>query len=229
VRKTNQDAFLLAPEDGFALVADGMGGARAGEIASQMAVEAAAAHLREASPAAPPDPDVVREAFERANQSVLDAAARNPELEGMGTTLIGAVQMVDGELLILSVGDSRAYLCQNGSLKPLTEDQSWVNEVGRRIGMAEEQLKTHRMRHVLTMAVGVNDKLRINQYRYPLRPDELVLLCSDGLHGVVGEPRIKELLDAHAGSLEAQCEALIQAAREAGGPDNITAVLLRKS
>jgi protein phosphatase len=131
-----------------------------------------------------------------------------------------------GELLIASVGDSRLYTFEDGTLNTITEDQTWVNEVGRRLGIDEESLKNHPMRHVLTMAIGVSENLRVHTYLVPLKPEMLVLLCSDGLHGVIREEELILSLSS-AGTLEAKCQHLIATARSRGGPDNVTVVLLR--
>jgi len=143
----------------------------------------------------------------------------------MGTTLLAAIDN-DGEILVASVGDSRVYTFENGTLQTITEDQTWVNEVGRRLGIDEENLKNHPMRHVLTMAIGVSDNLRVHTHRIVPSPGMLILLCSDGLHGVVTEEEMKRALSSHD-SLEAKSKELIAMARARGGPDNITTVLLR--
>jgi protein phosphatase len=153
------------------------------------------------------------------------AAERNPELDGMGTTMV-AVLDNHTEMFVASVGDSRVYSFQDGTLQAITEDQSWVNEVGRRLGLDEGALRTHPMRHVLTMAIGVSDQLRVQTYRVEPKPGMLVLLCSDGLHGVVPDHDMESTL-ANSGSLEDKCRGLISAAKDHGGPDNITAVLLK--
>ena len=171
------------------------------------------------------DSDGLVVAFGRANQRVMDAAAGNPAMEGMGTTLVAALEN-NGELLIASVGDSRVYTFENGILNAVTEDQTWVNEVGRRLGIDEENLKSHPMRHVLTMAIGVSESLRVHTYRIKPSPGMLILMSSDGLHGVVGEDEIKKGLSSKS-SLEAKSKELIASARSRGGPDNITVVLLR--
>lgn len=152
-------------------------------------------------------------------------AASNPELEGMGTTLVVALDN-GPDLLIASVGDSRVYVYDGGGLKAITEDQTWVNEVGRRLGIDETSLKTHPMRHVLTMAIGVSPELRVHSYTVHPNPGELILISSDGLHGVLEASVIAEKLSGN-GSLQAKCERLIEAAKQAGGPDNITVVLLK--
>jgi protein phosphatase len=117
---------------------------------------------------------------------------------------------------------------ESGALNPITEDQTWVNEVGRRLGINEETLKNHPMRHVLTMAIGVSEQLRVHTYVVRPNAGTHVLLCSDGLHGVAPEDDLKAIL-AEEGPLENKCRNLIAAARSRGGPDNITAILLKTS
>src|SRR5579872_91772 len=223
VRSNNEDYFLVVPAIGLYLVADGMGGAQAGEHASRLAAETIEQAVQQNGKGMDSDGLVV--AFGRANQRVMDAAANDPQMEGMGTTLVAAVEN-DGDLIIASVGDSRVYTYQNGILQPITEDQSWVNEVGRRLGIDEENLKNHPMRHVLTMAIGVSDNLRVHTHQIHPSPGMLILLCSDWLHGVVSDDEMKRALSSQE-SLEGKSKALIALARSRGGPDNITTVLLR--
>jgi PPM family protein phosphatase len=226
VRTNNEDYFLVAAPIGLYVVADGMGGAQAGEHASKLAVETVYELILKLD-LPRRDSDAVSEAlvsaFEEANRRVMDAAASDPNLEGMGTTLIAAMESSDG-LVVASVGDSRGYESGDG-LKLITEDQTWVNEVGRRLGIEEESLKTHPMRHVLTMAIGVSEQLRVHTYELHPTPGTQVLLCSDGLHGVAPEEELAAILQSKE-SLESKCEQLIAAARAHGGPDNVTAVLL---
>lgn len=226
VRANNEDYSRIDPEMGLYVLADGMGGAKAGERASRLAVDTVSESILNAQSR---DSQALLVAVEDANRRVLGAAANDPELEGMGTTLVAALEVGD-ELLIASVGDSRAYLLDHSGFRAITEDQSWVNEVGRPLGLNEEILRTHPMRHVLTMAIGAGVALEINYYHdIRLQPGDLVLMCSDGLHGVVEEQRIVAILRGGAPDqpLEEKCRELIEAARGAGGPDNITAVLLR--
>ena len=222
VRPNNEDYFALVRDRGLYVVADGMGGAQAGEHASRLAVETVVETIMN-SPVA--GADTLVQAFQEANRKVIEAAAGDAQLEGMGTTLVAVLE--DGsELLIASVGDSRAYVYDGNGLAVITEDQTWVQEVGRRLGIDEESLRTHPMRHVLTMAIGVSTPLRLHSYALQPQPGTQVLLCSDGLHGVVPAETIAGIL-AGEGDMEAKCHALIEAARAAGGPDNITVVLLQ--
>ena len=226
VRSNNEDYCLIEPALGLYVLADGMGGARAGERASRLAVETVAETVFLAQRR---DSQVLLSAVEAANQKVLEAAQSDESLEGMGTTLVAALESGD-TLAIASVGDSRAYLLDRNGFRAITDDQTWINEVGRPLGLDEESLRHHPMRHVLTMAIGASSPLTVNCYSVPLEPNAIVLICSDGLHGVVEAPEMEKILRAanHGGSLEDGCRDLIEAAKQAGGPDNVTAVLVRK-
>lgn len=225
VRANNEDYSLIDPDAGLYVLADGMGGARAGEHAARLAVETVLEHILSGQRR---DSQVLLGAVEEANRRVLEAAHNDPALEGMGTTLVVALE-VGEELCIASVGDSRAYLLDRSGFRAITQDQSWVNEVGRPLGLDEEALRTHPMRHVLTMAIGAGAPLEINYYAIRMQPGDMLLMCSDGLHGVVGQEEIEATLrDAPPERpMEPKCRKLIDKALAAGGPDNITIVLLR--
>ena len=223
VRSNNEDYYLVAPSIGLYVVADGMGGAQAGEHASKLATETVWEEVYKNTGSV--DEEALIQTFQQANERVREAAEADRAKEGMGTTLVAALERPNNELLVASVGDSRLYVFDHGTLTPVTEDQTWVNEVGRRLGIEEAQLKTHPMRHVLTMAIGVSENLRVNTYHLAPKPGSLILICSDGLHGVAHEDDIQSIL-ANGGTLEEKCAQLISAARDRGGPDNITTVLL---
>jgi len=227
VRANNEDYCLIDAERGLFVLADGMGGAKAGERASRLAVETVVETVLSSSER---DSRLLIRAAEEANRRVLEAAHSDPSLEGMGTTLVAALE-IGTELAIASVGDSRAYMLDERGLHVITDDQTWVNEVGRPLGLDEESLRHHPMRHVLTMAIGASAPLTINHYRVPLASGNLVLICSDGLHGVLEAPQMEQILSAglNGASLEESCRNLIDAAKHAGGPDNVTAVLMRKT
>lgn len=226
VRSNNEDYCLIEPELGLYVLADGMGGANAGERASRLAVDTVAEAVLMAQRR---DSQVLLSAVEEANRRVLDAAQHDVALEGMGTTLVAALE-IGADLCIASVGDSRAYLMDDAGLRAITDDQTWVNEVGRPLGLDEESLKNHPMRHVLTMAIGASAPLTVNCYAVPLLPGSIVMICSDGLHGVVESAKLEEILQGGRDGvgLEESCRQLIEAAKNAGGPDNVTTVLLRK-
>lgn len=222
VRTNNENSFLVDPELGLYIVADGMGGAEAGEVASQMAVQSVQSFLMSTSIR---DADTLVRAIEHANERILDAANGDPRLRGMGTTLVCLLD-TGRDCIVANVGDSRAWMLQGETLEQLTQDQSWVNEAGRPLGISEENLRVHPMRHVLTMALGVASQVRVQIFPVEVPPGSLVLLSSDGLHGVVSEEEIRETL-LHPISLEHRAHLLIEAARAAGGPDNITVVLIQ--
>jgi protein phosphatase len=227
VRANNEDYCLVEPERGLYVLADGMGGAKAGEHASRLAVDTVAEVVRSAERR---DSQILLAAMEEANRRVLEAAHSDETLEGMGTTVVAALETAEG-LAIASVGDSRAYVFDDAGLRAITDDQTWVNEVGRPLGLDEDSLRNHPMRHVLTMAIGASAPLTVNYYAVPLKPGAMALLCTDGLHGVLESAELENILEAgrNGTPLGESCRNLIEAANQAGGPDNVTVILLRKA
>lgn len=223
VRSNNEDYFISDTESGIFVLADGMGGATAGEQASYLSAETIYEHLLAADQ---DGADALERGFQEANRAVRQAVESNPEWEGMGTTLLVARDLGDARLQIGSVGDSRAYFASKGQLSLITEDQTWVAEVGSRLGLSDETLKKHPMRHVLTMAVGAGEQLRIFSRIIQMDPGDQVLLCCDGLHGVVAEKTLIDTLDSEK-SLPEKAHYLIEAAKSAGGPDNVTVILIQ--
>lgn len=221
VRTANEDYYRLLPEIGLFIVADGMGGARGGGTASRLAAETVA---EEMLAIAKPDASSLMAAVETAHQKVRAQALRDPELNGMGTTLIAA--LIDGkDVAIVSVGDSRAYRFGAGVFELITEDQTWVQEVGIPLGLSEAALRTHPMRHRLTMAVGIDADLESRYYGTVLKSGTGVLLCSDGLHGLIPDKKMAGIVNQGSLDLNQRCAELIEAARQKGGTDNITAVI----
>lgn len=225
VRPNNEDYFISDIESGIFILADGMGGANAGEYASHLSAETVYDFLLEK----PVNDGIsaIERAFLSANAAVREAAAHRPELNGMGTTLLVARDIGSSRFEIGSVGDSRAYLLSKGELSVLTEDQTWAAEVGPKLGLSEDALKKHPMRHVLTMAVGSSDDLRVCSYVVPFGNGDQILLCSDGLHGVLTENILLSTLESEK-TLPDKCHYLIDAAIEAGGPDNVTVILIQR-
>ncbi len=227
VRSNNEDYFISDSESGIFILADGMGGANAGEYAARLSAETLYEFLLE--PANRDAPEALERGFLQVNATVREAAGTNPDLEGMGTTLLVARvtrNIGEGCIQISSVGDSRAYLCSNGDLSLLTEDQTWVAEVGARLGLSDDALKKHPMRHVLTMAVGSSEDLRVFSRNVEMKSSDQILLCSDGLHGVLTEKTLGETLHSEK-TLPEKCHYLVEAAKSAGGPDNVTVVLIQ--
>lgn len=224
VRSNNEDYFISDTHSGIFVLADGMGGANAGEYASRLSAERVYETLLNASHG--DGLETLEQSFFEANRAVREAARSSPQLDGMGTTLLVVRAAQDGKLQIASVGDSRAYLSSNGEFSLITQDQTWVAEVGSRLGLSDEALRKHPMRHVLTMAVGTADQLRVHSHTFHLRSGDQILLCSDGLHGVLDEKMLQNAMDSEK-SLPDKCHYLVDAAKQEGGPDNITVVLIQ--
>ena len=224
VRSNNEDYFISDSDSGIFILADGMGGANAGEYASHLSAELLYEFLLNG--ANQPGLETLEQGFLEANWAVREAAQTNAQLSGMGTTLVVARDIGESRLQIGSVGDSRAYHCSGGVVSILTQDQTWVAEGGARLGLSDEALKKHPMRHVLTMAVGTTDELRMFTCIVQLQPGDTVLLCSDGLHGVVSEKILSEALDSEK-TLPEKCHYLVEAAKSEGGPDNVTVILIQ--
>ena len=224
VRANNEDYFISDIDLGIFILADGMGGANAGEYASHLSAELIYEFL--CRPSNNGRPHSLEEGFFEANWAVRKAAQENPNLDGMGTTLLVARALSNDQIEIGTVGDSRAYLSSDNRLQQITDDQTWVAEVGSRLGLDTDALKHHPMRHVLTMAVGSTDDLQMRTYLIRLHPGDQILLCSDGLHGVVDEKILAEALYSEK-NLPEKCHYLVEAAKEEGGPDNVTVVLIQ--
>jgi protein phosphatase len=224
VRSNNEDYFISDSSCGIFILADGMGGAAAGEYASHLSAEKLHEVLVQC--AGKDGADTLEQAFKEANSAVRLAAQTDPHLEGMGTTLLVARDIGGQKLEIGSVGDSRAYLWSNQTLSLITQDQTWVAEFGTRLGLSDEVLKRHPMRHVLTMAVGTADELKMHCHTIDLQNGDQVLLCSDGLHGVLEEKMLQDTLNSEK-TLGEKCHYLVDAAREKGGPDNVTVLLIQ--
>jgi protein phosphatase len=217
VRRHNEDRSLGRPP--VIAVADGMGGAKAGEVAAQLAVEEVA---RLEEPVALGD---VREAVGRANAAIRRVARDDPEKSGMGTTLTAAM-LEDGRLDVVHVGDSRAYLWRDGRLRQLTEDHSVVAELVKRGSIRPEDAEHHPHRNVITRALGAEAEVVVDTFSEYLRDGDVVLLCSDGLSSYVAEGDIGEIL-GDAVTLADAAKALVERANREGGTDNVTVVLAR--
>jgi PPM family protein phosphatase len=220
-RRANEDS-LLARSPLF-VVADGMGGAQAGEVASKIAVESFQAGLPHDTS---PEEALAARAL-AANARIYDLSRRNAEQAGMGTTLT-ALYVGEQEVAIAHVGDSRAYCTREGELLRLTDDHSLVDELIREGRLTPEEAEEHPQRSIITRALGPEETVEIDTRSFRARPGDLYLLCSDGLTSMVPESRLAELLRQHAGArLRDVGEALIAEANRAGGRDNITVILLR--
>jgi protein phosphatase len=210
-RRRNEDSFVLEPP--LFAVADGMGGAQAGQIASKLA--AGAVKERGAG---------VEDLIQEANRRVHRRAQEDPDTSGMGTTLTVASIEEDGIVSIGHVGDSRAYLVRDGKLEQLTEDHSLVGELVRSGKLSREEAEVHPQRSVMTRAVGTDPDVDVDMFAVESRAGDLFLLCSDGLTTMVEDDEILRLVEKERGDLQALVKALIKAANRGGGEDNITVV-----
>jgi protein phosphatase len=237
-RETNEDAFCSRPGLGLYLVADGMGGHAAGEVASRLATEVVEAFIHDTREADmnttwpfPYDPTVsmngnrLRAAFRLANRRIAMAMQGDDALRGMATTAAAVLTGRD-KLVIAHVGDSRVYLQRDGHLQQLTEDHSWVGEQVRAGVLSDVDARRHPWRNVVTRALSGGDDPQVDIAEIEVKPGDRLLLCSDGLSGVVTLEDLEAIV-SRPGPLEAICRALIDAANAAGGPDNITVVMLQ--
>lgn len=218
-RSANEDAyFARAP---IFAVADGMGGAQAGEVASRLATEAFESRLEGERP---PEEEL-RRIVQDANRRIHELAKRDASRTGMGTTLTAAL-LGEREVSLAHAGDSRAYVFRDGELKRLTQDHSLVEELRRQGRLTDSQAAAHPQRSVITRALGPEPEVEVDTMTIPARDGDLFLLCSDGLTTMVAEGRISEILAA-GGPLDGVVRTLVGEANEAGGRDNITVVLFR--
>jgi len=238
-RQRNEDSFVVNDAVGLYLVADGMGGHNAGDVASQTAAKAVESFIvrshqeRELTWPFGIDPKIsfdgnrLRTAFKLANHKIWQLADSYQEYTGMGTTVV-SILITNDIATIASVGDSRAYLIRDQEMKILTRDDIWLNETWVRRAFTEDQLQKIPLKNILSKAIGSKEDIDFPLQELQLKPDDLIVLCSDGLHGLVVE---EDLLVAARESkdLETMCRTMIRLANEAGGKDNITVIALRYS
>ena len=237
-RKINEDSFLVSPESGLYAVCDGMGGHNAGEVASRMAIETLASFVEKSAieheitwpwgidANLSFDANRLKTGIKLANARVFQAADNREELTGMGTTVVATI--VNGDLLTIgSAGDSRCYVVRGGELRQITRDDSWVSAALGEGILNSDDIEHHPLRNVITKAVGARDSIELDVLEHRLEPGDVVMLCSDGLHGMLNDASISRVLLPVPDSLEDATARLIDAANEAGGKDNVTVVLLR--
>jgi protein phosphatase len=220
-RNANEDALFAAPDMGVFAVADGMGGARAGEVAAKAAVDEIAGLDDEQAVGERELAAVV----ERANKRIYDLSQSDEALAGMGTTMT-SIAVGDGEISIAHVGDSRAYRLRDEELERLTHDHSLVDEMVRAGRLTPEEAEHHPQRSIITRALGPEAQVEVERMTYPARSGDVYLICSDGLTTMVSEDDLAAILRGRS-SLQQAGEQLVRAANEKGGRDNITVVLFR--
>ena len=225
-RVHNEDSYLLSEKSDFPMlfaVADGMGGHAAGAVASSLLVE----QLLTLDEKIEPDRELenLRNAIERANLGVYRAAEKDRTLRGMGTTLVAALLMGNG-YIAANVGDSRMYQYHDKTLDTVTTDHSLVEQLVLAGAITKEEARVHPQRNIITRAMGVSPVVDVDLFERVWSAGDILVLCSDGLHGAVEEEDLISVLSS-ARTLESMCELLVQLALDNGGTDNITVVLIR--
>jgi len=235
VRKHNEDSFLSDPDLGLFIVADGLGGHAAGEVASQIVVETLARFVGETvekdrtwpveyDPSLSYDGNRLKVALLLSDQAIAEDIRRNPERETMGSTVVAAL-FHGPEVTLAHVGDSRAYVLGPEGIRQVTRDHSWVAEQVANGILTASEARVHPFRNVITQALGNGGELDVELQNLELSKSERLLLCSDGLSGMIGDKQIWDIVERSNDNQQA-VESLITAARERGGEDNITAVLV---
>ncbi len=233
-REENQDAYYYCQgEVSLYMVADGMGGHRDGEFASNLTAYTIEncfdEHYEELAAGKLPIPKFINQAVQKANSEIFSFSKKDIEDGGtMGTTAVILVTKGD-RAYIGHVGDSRAYLVRDGELQKLTTDHSLVEMLIRSGSITEEEAKTHPQRNIITRAVGTNEKIEVDIKSFDLKKGDIVFLTSDGLHGVLSEDYIIDKINETPEDLDGVCKDLIYEANELGGPDNITILMTKKS
>jgi protein phosphatase len=243
-RQSNEDSFCISPEKKLFVVADGMGGHAAGEVASRLAVESIERHISGSDPRNEPTipasfrvphPEEahlpvparrVLNSIRLANQEIVRSVRQDLSRRGMGTTVV-ILYVQETQAYIGWVGDSRAYLVRGTELRQLTSDHTFVNEQVRAGTLTEAEARRHPARNILTRAVGSQEEVDAELIQLELKPGDFLLLCSDGLTTMLEDQAILATLQAGPGDLEESCRSLIAAANARGGDDNITVVLAR--
>ena len=228
VRENNEDSFACFFEGprglpNLAIVADGMGGHQAGEVASRLAIDFFVEHIESCEQGAQDYLSLITDALRLANDKVYEKSLFNPEFFGMGTTFIACV-VEGGKMHIAHVGDSRLYEINEGSIKLLTNDHTYANEMVKAGILTAQEGMVHPKRHALTKAIGIDRGVEVDAYTLPYTEGSLLLMCSDGLTEMVSEDEILQIVMSKE-ELGDIAETLISRANEYGGHDNITVIL----
>lgn len=235
VREHNEDCFLVMPESGIAILADGMGGHLAGEVASAMAIDKvthslrhafAAAHQKNEGQVESTEAQALVEAIKDANSAIHAASMNRPEQAGMGTTIVAAT-FHDQLLTVAHVGDSRLYRYRQGVFSQVTEDHSMVQELLRRGLMTPEEARTSVNRNLVTRALGVDPMVEVEVKEQSFEDGDVYLMCSDGLNDVLLDEEIAAILGEQLSDLDMAAQIMITEVNARGGPDNVSIVLIR--
>lgn len=226
-RNHNEDSIGWREVLGLVVLADGMGGHNAGEVASRIAVDTVIGVFEQTDPAASTDvADLCRQATGLANDAIFQRAGADPDCSGMGTTLVMAC-FEDGELTVAHVGDSRLYRFRDRELEVLTSDHSLVQEMIDSGYLTEEEAAHSANKNMITRALGVDEQVKVDVARQQCQSGDIFLLCSDGLNDLVARDNIRDIIAAGGDDLQGTCEALVDRANALGGLDNISVILVR--
>jgi protein phosphatase len=237
VRGNNEDAVLVEPTLGLAILADGMGGGNAGEVASGMATTLLANDLRQAletvTPSAPSANrnesrafGLLRDNISVANRSIFHAAEQQPQYAGMGTTLVVTL-FYDNRVAVAHIGDSRLYRLRGATMRQVTKDHSLIQAQIDSGVITKEQARHSKQKNIVTRAMGNEPEVETEVHEYPVQPGDVYVLCSDGLHDMVDDAEISRILQRPRTDLQSAAEELVKIANDAGGRDNVSVVLVR--
>ena len=237
-RSANEDSYFADGELNLFVVADGMGGHAAGEVASKVAVETILDFIRNTSN----DKDItwpyefdetlsmagnrLKSAIQSAHAKVLEVTSQKKEFQGMATTVV-SILVENGKAQVAHVGDSRAYMVRDGTLIQLTSDHSWVNEQLRTGAITSQQARNHPYRNIVTRALGGPNPVDVDVTEEPMREGDIILLCSDGLNTMITDEQILEIISRSGNDIGQACQELVNTANQNGGEDNVTAILIR--
>lgn len=232
VRELNEDSYIICgfengTEPGFCVVADGMGGHNAGEVASKLAVDYITNSLNGILSDSPPSdvPRHINDALSDANASIYKMSREDITRSGMGTTAV-VCAFADGEGFIANIGDSRAYACRNNEIYQITVDHSVVEEMVECGTITKEEARIHPQKNIITRAVGSDETTKADIFEYEYKPGDSIIMCSDGLSGMVEDNVILSVV-RQGGSSKETAEKLMELAKENGGLDNITVIVIR--
>lgn len=229
IRDNNEDACFVIPSHNVYVVADGVGGNNAGEIASRTAVKGVAEYVTTEPLEECTSPEEIRDYFIRClslvNEEIYQMGQKHKENKGMATTVVIAYIRED-TAYVVNVGDSRAYLFRNSSLSQITVDHTYVNELLRNGVITEEEAENHAQKNVITRAAGAEPYVKADFFQTKLEKDDILMLCSDGLYGEVDEQKLTEILDKK-NTMSGTCTRLVEEALRCGGRDNITVICLK--
>jgi len=228
-RKNNEDACFVLPEEQVYVIADGVGGNNAGELASRAAVSSVVKYVKE-KPIAKADSDKAlnkyfKKCIDRANKKIIEMASQEPEREGMATTLV-VCHIRGSKAYFVNVGDSRAYINRQGKIFQVTEDHTYINSLLKLGVITPEEAKDHKQGHMITRALGAEDETEADFYETDIEDNDVIVLCTDGLYGEMDDERISRLISENEKMTDLANKMIIEANR-LGGNDNITVVCLK--